>query len=263
MNNPKELNAIDPDWGSILAASSRHGRLQTCQALLQKDVVDVNAIGGLYHTALISACAWGKKEVAKLLLDHGARIDVSSRGRYGTAVFCVLALEYPDLYALLLAKAPSLRFDIETYRARLKEPAEKNCLYVVEIRGANDYFYGAGLLAKVNFDDEIQIRVVFAWVEYEVLSDMGSLKSILLNAHYLRDRVVNHLLGSKVNPGPIKKWFRRRGRRADIVTDSITRHDTQTNYDFQVDVETFERYKDLFMSLRMAGIDIESPYVKY
>ncbi|KAF5531632.1 ankyrin repeat [Fusarium phyllophilum] len=56
---------------------------------------DVNMQGGIYGTALQSACVRGKMKSVRLLLSYGARVNIEG-GRYGTALQAACANEYGD-----------------------------------------------------------------------------------------------------------------------------------------------------------------------
>ncbi|KAJ7230509.1 hypothetical protein GGX14DRAFT_411044, partial [Mycena pura] len=66
----------DPTWGykTLLQAASANGQIAVVEQLLKFRPEDVNIEGGHYGTAFCAACANGKIEIAKLLLEQGANV---------------------------------------------------------------------------------------------------------------------------------------------------------------------------------------------
>jgi ankyrin repeat protein len=78
-----------------------HGDLQRVQELLAQEPGLVNATwdwgGGDFETALGAASHMGRRDIARFLLDHGARLDIFAAAMLGRLTIVKAALEaYPD-----------------------------------------------------------------------------------------------------------------------------------------------------------------------
>ena len=70
--------------GNALIPASERGHVSTVKLLLEKTDVDVNFVNYLGWTALLEVTIFGKnneeyQEIAKLLLDHGAKPDLADK----------------------------------------------------------------------------------------------------------------------------------------------------------------------------------------
>jgi hypothetical protein len=96
-----EATAIDPLLVQALVGNA-HGDLGEVQRLLGEEPALVNAAwdwgGGDWETALGAASHMKNREIALLLLDHGARMDV----------FAAAMLGYVDVVRAMLAARPEL-----------------------------------------------------------------------------------------------------------------------------------------------------------
>lgn len=79
--------------------------MSTIKSLLKASAV-LDMIGGDYGTALHTACATGRVEATKLLLDHGAKMEVS--GEDGTVISAIDAAKYHPRVLEVLRK-PSMQ----------------------------------------------------------------------------------------------------------------------------------------------------------
>ena len=80
-----------------------HGDLEYVRAALQEESALVNAAwdwgGGDWETALGAAAHMGRRQIALLLLEHGARLDL----------FAAAMLGYFDIVSAVLADFPDMR----------------------------------------------------------------------------------------------------------------------------------------------------------
>ncbi len=78
--------AVPPDLVRALVAHA-HGDLDQVQALLTQEPALINAAwdwgGGDWETALGAAAHMGRQDIARHLLDHGARLDVFTAAMLG------------------------------------------------------------------------------------------------------------------------------------------------------------------------------------
>ena len=78
--------AVSPDLVRAFVANA-HGDLDQVQALLAQDPVLINAAwdwgGGDWETALGAAAHMGRNDIARWLLDHGARLDLFAAAMLG------------------------------------------------------------------------------------------------------------------------------------------------------------------------------------
>ena len=86
-----DVNAVGGVYGTALqaAAASRWGSVKKVQLLLDRGA-DVNAVGGVYGTALQAAVCMNNCEYIELLLDRGADVNAVG-GMYGTALQAAVA----------------------------------------------------------------------------------------------------------------------------------------------------------------------------
>lgn len=78
--------AVSPDLVRAFVANA-HGDLDQVQALLAQEPALINAAwdwgGGDWETALGAAAHMGRKDIARYLLDHGARLDLFAAAMLG------------------------------------------------------------------------------------------------------------------------------------------------------------------------------------
>jgi hypothetical protein len=78
--------AVPPDLVRAFVANA-HGDLHQVQALLAQEPALINAAwdwgGGDWETALGAAAHMGRQDIARHLLDHGARLDVFTAAMLG------------------------------------------------------------------------------------------------------------------------------------------------------------------------------------
>lgn len=78
--------AVSPSLVQAFVANA-HGDLDQVQALLAQEQALINAAwdwgGGDWETALGAAAHTGQKEIARYLLDHGARLDLFAAAMLG------------------------------------------------------------------------------------------------------------------------------------------------------------------------------------
>jgi hypothetical protein len=86
-----------------LFTAARKGDAAAVEALLQKGV-DVNAKWRYDQTALFPACDRGHIEVVKVLLAHGAKIDVHDSFYHATPMSWAFQNKHPDVVKLLVEK---------------------------------------------------------------------------------------------------------------------------------------------------------------
>ena len=94
--------AIDPQKVEAFVANS-HGDIEAVRALLAEEPRLVNAAwdwgGGDWETGLGAAAHMGRRQIALLLLEHGARLDL----------FAAAMLGYFDIVSIVLADFPAMR----------------------------------------------------------------------------------------------------------------------------------------------------------
>jgi len=94
--------AIDPQKVEAFVANS-HGDIEAVRALLAEEPSLVNAAwdwgGGDWETGLGAAAHMGRRQIALLLLEHGARLDL----------FAAAMLGYFDIVSAVLADFPFMR----------------------------------------------------------------------------------------------------------------------------------------------------------
>ena len=92
-------------YGTALIAASQTGKITSLDALLEQPNANLNAVAstGEFPTALIAACAKGNFEVARKLLQHGAKANLATdninypsamavalrKGQFGFALLCL------------------------------------------------------------------------------------------------------------------------------------------------------------------------------
>ena len=95
----------EEDGDAVLLCAARWGNLEACRVVLQCEGVCVNWKAAEGETALVAACEGGHLECARLLLDHGAQVNPTSRlfpactplfraANGGHATLCKLLLEH-------------------------------------------------------------------------------------------------------------------------------------------------------------------------
>ena len=94
---------LDPKTVGLFVGKS-HGDIKTVKTLLKNEPTLVNCTwdwgGGDYETGLGAASHVGRKEIANLLLDHGARLDVFAASMLGMAgVVSEMLKVRPELHA--------------------------------------------------------------------------------------------------------------------------------------------------------------------
>jgi len=93
---------LEPETVKAFVAAS-HGDFDTVRHLLQEAPSLVNAAwdwgGGDWETGLGAAAHMGRRQIALLLLEHGARLDV----------FAAAMLGYFDVVSVVLSDFPSMR----------------------------------------------------------------------------------------------------------------------------------------------------------
>jgi len=93
---------LDPEKVEAFVANA-HGDLQAVRELLEGEPALVNAAwdwgGGDWETGLGAAAHMGRRQVALLLLEHGARLDL----------FAAAMLGYFDIVSAVLADFPDMR----------------------------------------------------------------------------------------------------------------------------------------------------------
>ena len=96
-----EATALDPQLVQALVGNA-HGDLGEVQRLLGEEPALVNAAwdwgGGDWETALGAASHMGRRQIALLLLEHGARLDL----------FAAAMLGYFDIVSGVLADFPEM-----------------------------------------------------------------------------------------------------------------------------------------------------------
>jgi hypothetical protein len=94
--------ALDPQQVEAFVTSA-HGDIDHVRALLEEEPRLVNAAwdwgGGDWETGLGAAAHMGRRQIALLLLEHGARIDL----------FAAAMLGYFDIVSTVLADFPAMR----------------------------------------------------------------------------------------------------------------------------------------------------------
>jgi hypothetical protein len=94
--------ALDPIKVEALVANA-HGDLEYVREALEQEPALVNAAwdwgGGDWETALGAAAHMGRRQIALLLLEHGARLDL----------FAAAMLGYFDIVSAVLADFPDMR----------------------------------------------------------------------------------------------------------------------------------------------------------
>lgn len=95
-------SAIDPQKVEAFVANA-HGDIDAVRALLAEEPELVNAAwdwgGGDWETGLGAAAHMGRRQIALLLLEHGARLDL----------FAAAMLGYFDIVSAVLADFPAMR----------------------------------------------------------------------------------------------------------------------------------------------------------
>jgi hypothetical protein len=93
---------LDPQKAEAFVAKS-HGDLDAVRELLEEEPALVNASwdwgGGDWETGLGAAAHMGRRQIALLLLDYGARLDL----------FAAAMLGYVDIVSATLANFPEMR----------------------------------------------------------------------------------------------------------------------------------------------------------
>jgi hypothetical protein len=94
--------AIDPQKVEAFVANA-HGDFDAVRALLAEEPRLINAAwdwgGGDWETGLGAAAHMGRRQIALLLLEHGARLDL----------FAAAMLGYFDIVSAVLADFPAMR----------------------------------------------------------------------------------------------------------------------------------------------------------
>jgi hypothetical protein len=94
--------ALDPEKVRAFVANA-HGDIDAVRELLEEEPQLVNAAwdwgGGDWETGLGAAAHMGRRQIALLLLEHGARLDL----------FAAAMLGYFDIVSAVLADFPDMR----------------------------------------------------------------------------------------------------------------------------------------------------------
>ena len=80
-----DINAIGGMFGTALSNAVRKGELGVVSLLLERGA-DANVVGSIYVTALGCAIVEGTVESVSLLLDRGADINIPIGGNFGTVL---------------------------------------------------------------------------------------------------------------------------------------------------------------------------------
>ena len=75
------------DLVALLVVALAHGRIESVRLALERDATLANATvdwgGGDWESALGAAAHMGRRDIAELLLEHGARLDVFAAAMLG------------------------------------------------------------------------------------------------------------------------------------------------------------------------------------
>ncbi|MBF7092235.1 ankyrin repeat domain-containing protein [Flavobacterium sp. ALJ2] len=113
-------NRSDKDW-TLLMYAVFHNKAEVAKFLLSKKA-DVNAVNAVGHSALFLACANNYEEIALLLLENGADVNIGKDNSGMSALQWALAYDLNDLSLKLINKGADLNtFSTETGRSVLME----------------------------------------------------------------------------------------------------------------------------------------------
>ena len=100
-------------WATCLHIASRHGHMPLMRSLIEYGA-PVNTVHFSNDSPIIDAAVNGKIDAVRLLLDHGADVDlVKSESEdigYGTALSCACAYNYVEVAELLLDHGADINF---------------------------------------------------------------------------------------------------------------------------------------------------------
>ncbi|KAH6880741.1 ankyrin repeat-containing domain protein [Thelonectria olida] len=133
-----EVDALGGVYGTALQAALAGGNDEIV-GLLLKSNANVNAQGGVYGNALQAASAHGHHKTVKLLLESGARVNAQG-GRHGTATKAALRGGYAAIVAMLVGAGADIHSQGGRYGSLLQEAAEygyKGIVAVLLEKGAN------------------------------------------------------------------------------------------------------------------------------
>ncbi|PAM92085.1 hypothetical protein B4N84_25060 [Flavobacterium sp. IR1] len=115
-----EENISDQDW-TLLMYAVFHNKLEIGKFLLSKKA-DVNAVNAVGHSALFLACAHNHEEMALLLLENGANVNLGKDDSGTNTLQWALAYDLNDLSLKLIDKGANLNaFSTDTGRSVLLE----------------------------------------------------------------------------------------------------------------------------------------------
>lgn len=103
-----QLPLSSGEYGTALIAACAQGKVQVCRFLVETASarVDLEVSSGNYGTALIAACAQGHVEICRFLVEAaGAEVNAAvSSGKYGTALVAACAEGNVEICRLLVEK---------------------------------------------------------------------------------------------------------------------------------------------------------------
>ena len=100
LSSSADVNIAGGQYGSALVSASAFGHKEVVQILLENGA-DVNIAGGHYCSALVSASAFGHKEVVQMLLENGADVN-NAGGHYRSALESASAFGHKEIVQMLL-----------------------------------------------------------------------------------------------------------------------------------------------------------------
>ncbi|WP_316635295.1 ankyrin repeat domain-containing protein [uncultured Flavobacterium sp.] len=113
-------NISDKDW-TILMYAVFHNKLDIAKFLLTKKA-DINAVNAVGHSALFLACAHNNEEMALLLIENGANVNIGKDDSGTSALQWALAYDLNDVSLKLINKGADLNtFSTETGRSVLMD----------------------------------------------------------------------------------------------------------------------------------------------
>ena len=96
-------------------------------------LADVNLTGGTYGSALASASARGYKDVVRVLLEHGADVNLGVGGEYGSALASASARGHKEVVEILLKKGADVNMAGGYYGSALASASNDGVRDVVQI----------------------------------------------------------------------------------------------------------------------------------
>lgn len=113
-------NKSDKDW-TLLMYAGFHNKVEIAKFLLSKKA-NVNAVNAVGHSALFLACASNHEEMALLLLEYGADVNLGKDENGTSSLQWALSYELNDLSSKLIDKGADVNtFCNETGRSVLME----------------------------------------------------------------------------------------------------------------------------------------------